>query len=108
MSKNKKAKLKAVPFPKTAPAMVKIPVRLEMAFVPDKSGLKLESIQAAFVYRFRDDAFAGGADRSPVVLEGKDVADLTSLYDAVLAKFCEKHGTMTPDEAKKLPPEVKV
>lgn len=83
----------------------KAPVRFELAFVPDESGLKLKEVIGVFVYRYPADTFAGGAERGALVVEGESLKVLEDVYNSSLKSFIEKHGTCGVDEAVALLPK---
>lgn len=86
----------------------KAPVRLELALVPDETGLKFKDLAAAFVYRYPCDTFAGGADRQMMLVEGESLKVLEDIFNSSMKSFIEKHKTCGVEEAIALiPPKQK-
>lgn len=93
MSAKKQRKLKVVDPP--APDIKKSPVRFELHFEVDETGLRMKQLVGVFIYCYPDDPFGGGAEKSPLILEAKDRAFLEELYDGGLSSFIAKHKTLS-------------
>lgn len=87
------------------PRPLKVPARLELAFVTDETGLAIKEVVGAFVYKFTDDPFAGGADRQKISVDDETMKSLNALFTQIGDTFAKRHNCCSMEEAVKyLPP----